>query len=257
MKFTAAYKKAALRCHPDKCQEQGAEDAFCKLRDAFSVLSDPQLREVYNAELFNKKKATKVPQYYGGMGPRSGPAREAAEAARRAATARTEEEARVADMMARQCKARPPPSERLKREMEERARQEASRKKRWEAEAAAREAASKKRRDAEAKERQRREEANKAQLAAEETRREEERKRRAEEQRQQGRTSREASRMSLGRPTSERGSTKRSGSPKGTPRPSSARGPPPPADAYLPRFMAAGPIEPRRNIPTPRGDTRV
>lgn len=43
-----AYRKLALRLHPDKCSEAGAEDAFKKVGEAFSVLSDAQKRSNYD-----------------------------------------------------------------------------------------------------------------------------------------------------------------------------------------------------------------
>mmetsp|Transcript_25519 Transcript_25519/g.40352 ORF Transcript_25519/g.40352 Transcript_25519/m.40352 type:complete len:260 (-) Transcript_25519:143-922(-) len=43
-----AYKKIALRLHPDKCKEDGAEEAFKKVNEAVSVLTDSEKRNIYD-----------------------------------------------------------------------------------------------------------------------------------------------------------------------------------------------------------------
>ena len=46
-----AYRRLALQWHPDHCQEEGASEQFQKIKRAYEVLSDDQIRAKYNAGL--------------------------------------------------------------------------------------------------------------------------------------------------------------------------------------------------------------
>ena len=44
-----AYRRAAVRWHPDKCREAGAEENFKRISEAYQVLSNEELRRSYDA----------------------------------------------------------------------------------------------------------------------------------------------------------------------------------------------------------------
>jgi len=48
--ITVAYRDIAALIHPDKCSEENASEAFKRVNEVNSVLSDTALRSVYNAE---------------------------------------------------------------------------------------------------------------------------------------------------------------------------------------------------------------
>lgn len=45
------YRRAARQWHPDYCREPGAADQFIKIKEAYDVLSNPQMRRRYDASL--------------------------------------------------------------------------------------------------------------------------------------------------------------------------------------------------------------
>lgn len=49
-----AYKRLALRYHPDKNPEADAEDKFKQIAQAHDVLTDPEKRSIYDQQGENK-----------------------------------------------------------------------------------------------------------------------------------------------------------------------------------------------------------
>lgn len=52
----SAYKRACLAVHPDKCDEEGAEDAFSMLHDAYETLSDKTKKDAYDDHLAHPER---------------------------------------------------------------------------------------------------------------------------------------------------------------------------------------------------------
>ena len=100
-----AYKMTALRVHPDKCDEEGALEAFQRLKEAFSVLNDPTAHARYAQTLSRAKSAAAA---NAAARSAAGRARERNMAfATRAKMSKEELERQVREMLARQNKARP------------------------------------------------------------------------------------------------------------------------------------------------------
>ena len=55
-----AYKKMALKFHPDKNKTPGAEEKFKEIAEAYEVLSDPKKRQVFDQYGEERWKGTEL-----------------------------------------------------------------------------------------------------------------------------------------------------------------------------------------------------
>eukprot|EP01023_Acetabularia_acetabulum_P034368 TRINITY_DN3227_c0_g2_i9.p1 TRINITY_DN3227_c0_g2~~TRINITY_DN3227_c0_g2_i9.p1 ORF type:complete len:382 (+),score=51.03 TRINITY_DN3227_c0_g2_i9:162-1307(+) len=62
-----AYRKLALKLHPDKCQISGAEEAFKLVSKSFACLSDPNKRAYYDRTGYENMNAAAASRGEGGM----------------------------------------------------------------------------------------------------------------------------------------------------------------------------------------------
>ena len=67
-----AYLKGALLIHPDKCQLQGAEEAFKKISEAWTCLSDEEKRKKYDFDLRFGMQSSSAPRASGMQSSSSG-----------------------------------------------------------------------------------------------------------------------------------------------------------------------------------------
>lgn len=62
-----AFRQLALKFHPDRNKEPGAEDRFKEIAEAYAVLSDPKKRADYDAGGFGGLKGMRPEDLYGGI----------------------------------------------------------------------------------------------------------------------------------------------------------------------------------------------
>ena len=65
-----AYRSLARKYHPDVCKEEGAEERFKSINEAYSVLSDAQKRAQYDQFGHENYTSASKGSYSGGRGTR-------------------------------------------------------------------------------------------------------------------------------------------------------------------------------------------